>query len=40
MRVQMRFDSETTCERAAKAIRQKVLDNARGSFAVDGRQEG
>lgn len=41
IRVQMRFYSETTCEGAAtKAIRQKLLDNARGPFGVDGPQEG
>lgn len=40
-RVQMRFYSETTCEDATtKALRQKLFDNARGSFGVDGHQEG
>ena len=41
MRAQVRFDSETTGEGAsAKAIRQKLLDNARGSYGIVGLQEG
>ena len=41
MRAQLRFYSETTGEGAAtKAIRQKLLDNARGPFGIVGLQEG
>jgi hypothetical protein len=41
MRAQLRFYSETTGEGAAtKAIRQKLLDDARGPFGIVGLQEG
>ena len=39
VRAQVRFDSETTGEGAAKAIRQKLLDNARGSYGIVGLHE-
>jgi hypothetical protein len=41
LRAEVRFHSDTTCEgAAAKAIRQKLLHNARGPFGVVGIQEG
>ncbi len=41
MRAQTRFNGETTCEgAAAKAIRQKLLDNVRRPLGIVGLQEG
>lgn len=41
MRAQTRFYGETTCEgAAAKAIRQKLVDNVRGPLGIVGFQEG